>query len=31
MTLAPAALENGFKNCCLQASKYDGSKRNHYF
>jgi uncharacterized protein YecA (UPF0149 family) len=27
----PAALEGGFKNCCLHSGQFDGSPRNYFF
>jgi hypothetical protein len=30
-TSAHAALDAGFKACCMKSGAYDGSNRNHYF
>ena len=30
-TSAPADQAAGFKRCCLNGGRYDGSRRNHFF
>jgi hypothetical protein len=30
-TYVPAALDGGFKKCCMKSGVYDGSRRNYFF
>ena len=30
-TYVPAALDGGFKKCCMKSGAYDGSRRNYFF
>lgn len=31
MTLAPAALDVDFKQCCMKSKHFDGRNRDHFF